>query len=615
MPTGPVFTSGGLYLPPGVDLGPYQQGLPFGAQNPYGAPTGPAVPQMPSPRAVPTASTPTPAPASAPAANPATSPAPDLAREAAAQARSAAPTRPSVLRQNLAINANQMGQSDLTRLANQARAGTPSPAPAQVGANPPSNLPPAAQGVRGAGGAGAPLGSPTTATAAGGAPTGGAGAAYSGGPNPRVGSALMQAFGAGAPPPPGIASTPGVFGFNPAGKWANVGGIKGGMANAVVGGAGLMATNQALANENAQLDWLDQGQQDALRRILGTTGRGAAGTTILGGPTAGVVAGVGGGAMQTALEARRWADQNGPAGQAGAGLFQSGMQMGGPLGQVGVLGAGIADSLGIDEPLADYANRVSEMGIPLVSGVAGWFGDGTAGQPSQEEQQAAAEEQRRRAEMATPEYMLPALQRAGLPKGAAQQYVAEFEASLQQNMVMNELGQFPVLADAEGNRYMANPQTGAFERPDGNGGVETKSADDLRALNDAELRDYTAQNFYAGIPEFVAADQQRRDAMNQAAAMQAMMSQYTDPLLARSEQTAAAYEAAGDPLGAALARDSMTSQAAMMRALPMLQAIDEQQQWDQRIAQIQQEQMLNELFYGGSDQGGQTLDDVTSGTG
>lgn len=528
----------------------------------------------------------------------------DMARQAAAQAREASNAgRSSVASRGLNRAAGQPSrniESIIAQAREQAAGSRVAPQGARVGASPPTNLPPAAQGVRGAGGAGAPLGAASAPTAA----AGGAG---------------------GIRPPAGVRplTNPNPFPqMSTTGLSPRLSRIANGRLGPSIAFAGLGALGNRMDNQTLQAA--------GLAGMIGSTaGGGGIGTAAALG--AGIAEGTAGSGSSYSRhlqdiyngempEVNNVRDALSLVPAAGMSIPMNVMKQADELGNfvedVPYLGDGVnffTDKLG--GMAADMGNGEdrSLFNVPGVSQVAEFFGIG-AGQPTEEEQQAAAEAQRRAAEMATPEYMLPALQRAGLPKAAAQEAVAEFEASLRQNMVMNELGQFPVRLDGDGNLYQQNPETGMFERQDGDNTV-TKSANDLQALDNQQLRQLTAQNFYAGIPTYIAEDQQRRDAMNQAAAMQAMMSQYTDPLLARSEQTAAAYEAAGDPVGAALARDAMTSQAAMMRALPMIQSIDEQQQWDQRIAQIQQQQMLNELFYGGSNEGDQTLDDVTSGAG
>lgn len=569
MAVGPI---SGLWLPPGVDMGGYQPGLPFGSPNPYGAPS--PTPAMPT---GPTTPAPAPAPAPTPTPQPTTSPISDAARQAAtAQTRTAGPVRPSVLREGL-------------------RTGSMPPGP--VGPNPPPNLPPASQGVRGTGGAGMALegaAAQARAVASGRVPgTSGGGGGFSAPGITNPGTNFLS-----NPPPPGIRST---SLSGPQGP----GGLKGGLTNMVVGGTILAGMNQL----NQTRDF-----NNPLGRVLNATGRGAGGGTIVGGPMAGTIAGVGSGLMQGDVEARRWAAEQGLPAQAGVGFAESAAQMGGPIGQAAVFGGQIADSLGLSEPLADYAGRVEDAGIPLVSGFAGMFSGGGLSEEEQAQAQAeAAAAQQRQAQLVDPTYMSQTFERVGLPPEAAADAVARYEDAVTRSLVMNEVGQYGVLRDGDGNLYTPNPDTGEWSTEDGS----TKSVDELSRLSEDEIRAITAQEMYASIPELLASEQQRVAQMTRAAAFQAMMAGQIDPLLARSEDTAAAFEAAGDPVGAAYARDAATSRAAMLQALPMIQAIDEQQQWDQRMAQLQEQAMINQIqqqLYGGQGGGdGQTLEDVTSG--
>ena len=581
---------------PGVDY-------PAPAQSPV--PT-PQIPQAPQQVIQPPAPAPT-APSPAPQIG-------DPARQAAART-----ARPSVNRLNLLGRPEGYRAEDIARLRNMAlgQAGPTTP----PGPNPPSNLGPRFQGVRGAGGAGGRIAEQSAAAqarsvaqgnvaamnragsslpasmfarpAAGGLEAGAgriggaAPSAATGGPNPRVGANLMQLMAGQRPPPPGSqilsSKLPG----------PQVGGMKGMAANALLGG-GILATNQSL-NQSYDFD-------SPLGRILNPTMRGAGAATMFGGPTAGMIAGVGSGLTQANIEAERWAEEQGLPAQAGVGLWQSGLQTT-PLGNVASIGADLAQGLGMEEPLAEYAQKIEDADIPLVSGVAGWFTDGGPSDEDVAAQQAAQQaEAERMARLQDPQYMDQVLARMNITEDGRAEAMRQYQDSVDRMLVMNEVGQLGVALTEDG-RYASQNENGAWV-VQGEDGEETVSQDGLQPLNEDQVRTLATQDFYSTLPNLAAMDQQRLQMQNRAATLQSILAQNQAPLDRMYRETADLYSAAGQPALAANQMDQYLAQRQLMQALPMIQAVDQQQALQDQIAQIQLNNQINAAL--NPDEGGET---------
>ena len=523
------------------------------------------------------------------------------AREAVREQRLASkPYRPSQAR--LATMEPTRGGYTAGEAAQLGRMATgpdrPMPGGPRVGPNPPSTV---SQGVRGAGGAGANLSEGVAAAQA--RAGGGMTATLNGRPNPQVGSSLMQAMTGQAPAPPGIAST-NLTMFGRTGPQLT--GLKGAGANMLAGGTALAATNAALNRQGPSLsneyifgrEPLDTGQQDALRRVLGSTGRAAGGTTMLGGPVAGTMAGVGSGLMQGDVEARRWAEDQGLGAQGLVGLGESAAQMGGPLGKAAVFGGQIADSLGLSEPLADYTGAVADANIPFVSPIAGWFGGGGDGQPSDEERAAQEAEVQRIQQMQDPNYMASIADRMGLPPEARDQAIRDFNQSVDQAIALNEVGAFDV-AMAGDKTVTRDPETGSWVDEDNN----TVNESNVSPLSNEQVRYMMTQGFYNSLPALAAQHEAQMQRVQQAAAYQALMDQNMPEMERLYQQTADLYNQAGEPEMAANAMQQFAAQRGLMHATPLIQAVDYQQQVEEQLAAMAQQKMMNDAIYG-TDNGG-----------
>lgn len=274
-----------------------------------------------------------------------------------------------------------------------------------------------------------------------------------------------------------------------------------------------------------------------------------------------------------------------------------------PLGFVSSVGAEGLRGIGVEGPAE--ALRRGERGMedmPILGDLLFGGGDDQAAAQEQEAQ-AQAQQQQEALTRADPETMFDLLTRAGVSEESAAIALDEYEQALGMYQVQAELGQLAVYENPETGEPVIGPLVDENGEP-------VPGAENATIPSEEALRVYAADQIYAAIPSIVEADYARMEELNRAAAFQAILAQSSQPLLASSAQTQQAFQNAGDPIGALYAQNILNSNMGAMAAMPFQQAIDEQLQWDQRVAQIQQEQALNRLMYGDQQEQGSGSDEV-----
>lgn len=264
-------------------------------------------------------------------------------------------------------------------------------------------------------------------------------------------------------------------------------------------------------------------------------------------------------------------------------------------------GAVLASPVGSTIPLAALAER---SGIPGISDagswvldrvgsgerslgdlplIGDWFG-GSSGDGGEEAVDPVAEQ---RARAASPDAMLGVLTASGLDGTQATEVLRTYEQEVQRNIALNSVGALGLGKDEKG---AIRPLSDAPE------GTE------FAPLTDEDIRHMTAMDVYASIPEIMAEEERRLEGLQRAAVFQAMLGSTISPMNLANDQTNAQFQAAGDPLGALLSQNAHQARSAALMALPMTLAIDEQAEWDRRIAAIQQQQLMNQYLYPQEDQ-------------